>query len=638
VEDHVAEIGTILGGRYRLVELLGQGGMATIFRAHDNQLDRDVAVKLLRPEYGRDPDFGSRFRQEAQNAASLNHPNIVSVHDYGQDTAGPFIVMELVEGEDLATIIRRSGALPPRQAARIVAEAARALQVAHTSGIVHRDVKPGNILISRDGRVKVTDFGIARAVAEAQMTLPGTTLGSVHYFSPEQARGEQATAASDIFSLGIVLYELLTGRRPWEGDTAAAVAMARLAGPVPDPTTVRAGIPPDLAAIDRRALAMEPVDRWASAASLATALEAFLAGTPIPELGALGGATTVGVGAAGAGAGLAATARPNPAAVPYSPDAYAHARPNRYAAPERAGARAPYRRDVGEPIDEDEPDGTSPAVWIAGIVALVILAAAAFLIFRLLSGGSPPVTQVTVPDFVNKTFTDAQRIALEAGLSVVQDKTEANPSAAVGTVIAQDPAAGTKVPTDSEVKLTVVVGPGQVPVPDIRGKTVVEAVQLLVAAQLTPGTQTEAFDPIIAAGLIVSQQPSPGLVANSGTAVDYVVSKGPEPSPSPSPSPTPTPTPTPTPSPTPPPPTPTPPPALIMVDDYRCETLDGATARITGDGFVVGTVTGEPDGYSPTPDSIVTDQSPNPGLKRPPGTAINLRVIDPATALETCPP
>ena len=186
----MAEIGTVLGGRYRIVELLGQGGMARIYRGHDNQLDRDVAVKILRPEYGRDPDFGSRFRQEAQSAASLNHPNIVAVHDYGQDEAGPFIVMELVDGEDLASIVKRSGALPPRQAARITAEAARALHAAHQRGIVHRDVKPGNVMINREGQVKVTDFGIARAIAEAQMTLPGTTLGSVHYFSPEQARGE----------------------------------------------------------------------------------------------------------------------------------------------------------------------------------------------------------------------------------------------------------------------------------------------------------------------------------------------------------------------------------------------------------------------------------------------------------------
>src|SRR5439155_242632 len=229
-EADLAEIGTILGGRYRLTELLGQGGMARIYRGHDNQLDRDVAVKILRPEYGRDPDFGARFRHEAQAAASLNHPNIVSVYDYGHDTAGPFIVMELVDGEDLASIVKRSGALPPRQAARIAAETARALHAAHQRVIVHRDVKPGNVMIDRDGRVKVADFGIARAIAEAQMTLPGTTLGSVHYFSPEQARGDQATPSSDVYSLGIVLYELLTGHRPWEADSAAAVAMARLAG------------------------------------------------------------------------------------------------------------------------------------------------------------------------------------------------------------------------------------------------------------------------------------------------------------------------------------------------------------------------------------------------------------------------
>ena len=264
----MAEIGNVLAGRYRLIELLGQGSMAKIYRARDGQLERDVAVKVLRPEYGQDPDFGSRFRQEAQAAASLNHPSIVSVYDYGTEAAGPFIVMELVDGEDLASIIRRSGALTPRRAARLAAETARAISVAHANGFVHRDVKPGNILVTNDGRVKVADFGIARAVAEAQLTLPGTTLGSVHYFSPEQARGEQATAASDIYSLGIVLYELLTGRRPWEGDSAAAVAMARLTGPVPILSSVRAGIPPTLEAIVRKALAQDPAERFATSVAM----------------------------------------------------------------------------------------------------------------------------------------------------------------------------------------------------------------------------------------------------------------------------------------------------------------------------------------------------------------------------------
>src|SRR3954469_270624 len=293
----------MLGGRYRLVELLGQGGMATIYRARDSQLERDVAVKVLRPEYGADPDFFARFRQEAQSAASLNHPGIVSVYDYGTDPAGPFIVMELIDGEDLASIIRRTGALSPRQAARLLAQAARAIAAAHDHGFVHRDIKPGNILVTRDGRVKVTDFGIARALAESALTLPGTTLGSVHYFSPEQARGELSTPASDIFSLGIVLYELLTGRRPWEADSAAAIATARLTGPVPSPSSVRGGIPPALEAIDRKALAASPDDRFGTATEMAVALERYLSEDQ-PGAGMAGG-TAAGAAAGAAAAGAA---------------------------------------------------------------------------------------------------------------------------------------------------------------------------------------------------------------------------------------------------------------------------------------------------------------------------------------------
>ena len=536
----MAEIGTILGGRYRLVELLGQGGMATIYRAVDTQLGRDVAVKLLRPEYLRDPDFSSRFRQEAQNAASLNHPNVVSVYDYGEDPNGPYIVMELVDGEDLATILRRNGPLPASQAARISAAVARALAAAHARGIVHRDVKPGNVLIGRDGRVKVVDFGIARAVAEAQMTLPGTTLGSVHYFSPEQARGETATNESDIYALGIVMYEMLTGVRPWEGDSAASVALARLSGPVPDPALARPSVPPDLAAITRKALAPLPIDRFASASAMADAIEGSRSAA----------AAAAGAAAAGGVAASAGVARSNPTVVSYPSDAYAGA--------EEVPSSYPPTTGRGAVVDEEE-NKTSPVVWIAGIAAILLLAAIGFIVFQMLSGPSTPATQqVAVPDFVGKLLAQATQEAESVGLKLdVTDQTSDQP---VGTILAQIPGPDTMVDSGSTVRVTVASGVEQVPMPDLRNKTEALAVQEIVTAGLAPGAKTEAFDPTVPAGLVASQNPAPGVVVAKGSAVDYVISKGPEPTPSPTASPTPSPTPAPTPTPTP-APTPTPTPA-----------------------------------------------------------------------------
>ena len=631
----MADVGAVLGGRYRLVELLGQGGMATVYRARDAQLERDVAVKILRPEYGADPDFNERFRHEARSAASLNHPAVVAVYDYGTDPIGPFSVRELVEGEDRSTIIRRSGALPPRAAARLVAQAARAVAAAHARGFVHRDIKPGNILVTRDGRVKVADFGIARALAESALTLPGTTLGSVHYFSPEQARGELATPASDIYSLGIVLFELLTGRRPWTGDTAAAIATARLTGAVPSPARVHGGIPPTLDAIDRKALATNPEGRFATANAMADALEAYLGderaaegqGTHKAAAGAgavpaAAGAAAGAVGAARAAGALpaaaAGVARPNPEArIAYPADAYA------------AGTAVPPPARRAVPVNSpstDDPDDLEPGprfggpwLWISAVLAISILALAAFVFVKLSAGPGPSTApQVQVPNLVGKTFEDARTAATALGLKVEQVAFEPS-SLPIGSITKQDPAEGATVDSGTTIKVTMASSPQAVAVPDLKGRVESDAVNLLVAAGLKVGTRTEAFDPFIPAGSVISTLPGANNVVVPGIAVSYVVSKGPEPTPTPAPTPKPTPTPAPTPVPT-----------LPTVHDYRCTLLVLAKAQLQIDGFDVGSISG------PTADdAMVVAQDPAPNTQQAPHTPINLTTE--TVPVATCP-
>ena len=263
----------IIGDRYQLGRVIGRGGMATIHEAMDLRLERPVAVKLLRPEAAADADLADRFRREALAATVLRHPNIVACLDTGTDDGQPYLVMDLVEGEDLAARLKRGGRLAPAHAGRIALDVARALGVAHVRGIVHRDVKPGNILLTEDDRAMVTDFGIARLAADAEAAKPGTTLGSVHYFSPEQARGATTTPASDVYGLGLVLYEALTGSRAFSGDTTDAIALARIDAPPPSPRAIRPEVPIELDAVVRRALAPEPSDRYANGNALAGALE-----------------------------------------------------------------------------------------------------------------------------------------------------------------------------------------------------------------------------------------------------------------------------------------------------------------------------------------------------------------------------
>jgi serine/threonine-protein kinase len=541
-------IGRLISGRYRLIAPLGEGGMATIWRAIDQQLDREVAVKLLRPQFSADAGFAARFKQEARSAGGLSHPNIVSVYDYGTDGADgeQYIVMELVSGSDLATILRDRRTLSTDDAVRVAIGVAAALEVAHRKGIVHRDVKPGNILITDTGDVKVTDFGIARAVAEASMTVTGTTLGSVHYFSPEQARGDEVTGASDVYSLAIVLYEMLTGRRPFEADSAAAVALKRLTEDPATPSAIGVSLPAGLEAIVMRGLARDAAERFPDAGAFAEALRVWRRHPDaVPPLAA---------GVAGA-----AVATTPPAG---EPTVYVPPRVTRPA--DRIPVAPPPRR--GDIYQPQRDEGQPWWMWLLAVLAVFLLGAIGFLAVQLLSDlgeqrptPSPSVGQVTVPECDDVSLARLQAEALDLGLTI-ETQDEASDNVEEGNVIRCEPSTGQQVDEGETITAFVSEGAESVPVPAVRGQSLELATETLRDAGFIPGTIDREPDPSIPEGSVIRTVPTEGVDHPRGERVDLVVSTGPTPSPTPTPTPVPTPppTPTPTPTPTPPPPTPTP--------------------------------------------------------------------------------
>ena len=542
-------IGRLISGRYRLIAPLGDGGMATIWRAVDEQLDREVAVKLLRPQFSTDPGFAARFKQEARAAAGLSHPNIVNVYDYGTDGADgdQYIVMELVEGRDLSAVLRERGTVSTDDAVRIAIGVASALEVAHRKGIVHRDVKPGNILITDDGDVKVTDFGIARAVAEASMTVTGTTLGSVHYFSPEQARGDEVTGASDVYALGIVLYEMLTGKRPFEGDSAAAVALRRLnEDPLP-PSATGVPVAPGLERIIMRALAREPEDRFPDAGAFAEALRVW---RRTPDAA---GPATAAAAVAGAAAGAGAAAASTPPSG--EPTVYVPPRVTRPA--DRVPVAPPPRRVDTYPRDRDREGGQPWWMWLLALLAVALLGAIGFLGANLLGGSAEPTPTpsaalVDVPDCQGRTAASVRADLRDAGF-VPDEEEEPSEDVEEGRVIRCEPA--TEAPEGSTVIMVVSSGAETVEVPPLRGQPLDRAIQTLEEEGLRVGSISRESDPEVPEDAVIRSDPAEGVDVERGSRVNLVVSTGPTPSPSPSPTPPPTPTPPPPPTPT---PTPTP--------------------------------------------------------------------------------
>ncbi len=420
----------VLGGRYRLVRHLARGGMAEVYVAEDQLLNRTVAVKVLFPELAHDEAFVERFRREARAAASLNHHNIVSVYDFGDDERSWFIVMEYVEGRNLRDVIRSEGPMHPSRAAELGAEVAAALAAAHAQGIIHRDVKPANVLIASDsGTVKVADFGIARAAGARQgLTMPGTVLGTATYLSPEQAQGAEVDFRTDVYSLGMVLYEMLAGKPPFTGDSPVAVAYQQLSQTAPPPSTQNADVPPALDAIVMRAMAKKPDDRQATAEEIREELlaidraaggpdaTAFIAPPPPPEATAViaAGSTSV---------------LPPPAPAPEP--------------------GPPVTRRPAGPVPDEVYRRRRTAV-IAGL-ALAALAVIAVLI--LLSGDDDNRGTVAVPNVVGRPQEEATRILSDAGLRV--QVTQRDSPVATDQVSDQDPDAGQVVNRDSTVTIFV---------------------------------------------------------------------------------------------------------------------------------------------------------------------------------------
>ena len=502
----------VYSGRYELQRKVARGGMADVFLSRDLLLDRPVALKVLFPAFASDPAFVQRFRREAQSAARLNHPNVVSVFDWGQEGSTYFIVMEFVEGQSLAQVLRESGRMEPDRAATIAADVADALAFAHEHGVVHRDVKPGNVMLTRAGHVKVADFGIARAVSTAEnLTQTGTVMGTATYFSPEQARGGAVDPRSDVYSLGVVLYEMLTGTPPFTGDNPVSVAYKHVQELPAPPRQLREDIPEGLEAIVLKAINKNPANRYATAGEMRADLRRYLAGRPVlaeplmpvPE----GSDITAAVPAAAFGAAAAGALSDPTRSVPVEPRTVVTSWGDGGYPPER-----PRRRGW--------------LVLLAVLLLLAALAAGGYLLLRSL-GVVGPVDQVTVPDVVGLTEEEARIELRDANL---QPRVEgvADP-APVGQVLAQDPAANREVDEDSTVTLRVSTGPEQKAVPNVVGSTEDEARVMLVAAGFQVGDVTQQRDEDAPAGEVLSQSPQADAVVDSGSTVTLVVSSGPAP-------------------------------------------------------------------------------------------------------------
>jgi serine/threonine-protein kinase len=486
--------------------------MADVFLARDQLLGRPVAVKVLFPEYATDPKFVERFRREAQAAANLNHPNIVSIYDWGEELGTYYIVMEYVEGQSLAQILRRDGSLTVEQVTRVALDVAGALGFAHEGGVVHRDVKPGNVLVSPKGEMKVADFGIATAMtanADANLTQTGAVMGTATYFSPEQAQGHKVDHRSDLYSLGVLLYEMLVGQPPFTGETPVSIAYKHVQEPVVPVTDHGVEIPPALAAITMKLLSKNPDNRYPSAGALVADLDRFRQGQAIAAAAAMphvqGQVPGALMGAGGAAIGATT-------AVPSQPS-----------------------QSQPLPVTYREPPRRRGGLMVAGVLLAGLLLAGFLILLQEVNNnategdGLPTATAaqtVVVPSVGGRVESDA-RSTLEGLQLVVETVATADNSIPVGQVIRTDPPANSVVNLGSTVTIFVSSGANVRSVPSVLTMTENEALQAISRAGFEPSRQAVTSD-LAPEGEVVGQEPSPGSLADPGSVVVYQVSIGTE--------------------------------------------------------------------------------------------------------------
>ena len=603
-------IGRVFNDRYKITERIGIGGMAEVYRAQDSVLGRTVAVKVMLPQYAESPDFTQRFKQEAAAAANLQSPYIVNIYDWGNDAGTYYIVMELIRGTDLKSGIKARGALNQRKVAEIGSQVCSALAVAHKQDLIHRDIKPQNIMVQPDGNIKVMDFGIAHA-KNSLKDQTSSVLGTAHYISPEQAQGKELGAASDIYSLGIVLFEAATGKLPFDGPDAISVAMKQVNELPPYPSQFNPNIDPVLENIIMKALEKNPHNRFSSAVEMRAALNDFLAGrTPNIAGGVSSSAKTaylgngVNAGHAGAtvvmGAGAVGAAQNgaygqrNPmdktAVLPASENAV-------MGVDASSSAARSYRQNNA--MEDDSKKTVSRRAVIGGVIAVAVVAVLAIAAFNIFgSAGSSNAEQVEVPNLVGMTAREATAALKEVGLELGTTDKSYDANAEDGEVIKQTPEAKTKAAKGSKVNITVSLGAEQVVVPDLSNLTAKEAQDVLTKLGLTAHAGTAEYSSEIEVNHIISQSPAVGETVTKGDSVEYVLSLGAE---------------------------------NVTVPNVVGYAQSGAESAITSAGFKVAVETQYSSSVS---EGLVISQSPNGG-KLEKGETVTIVVSDgpdPATA------